>query len=827
MLKNCSLLALAFMLSVTMAAAQGQSSFGDMMGSESHDCDETQSPCKDAQTATSTRMGAADRSLPIDMMRQSPSVIRVNETQTGANRTGQARESVPAREPVIEPPTEFQKFVESSVGKRPPLFGYNLFQGVPSTFAPVDQIAVPANYVIGPGDELLIRAWGQIDVDAHVIVDRNGQIYLPKIGSVSVAGVSYGQLPDHLKASAGLVFRHFDLQVTLGQLRSIQVLVVGYAHRPGTYTVSSLSTLVNALFASGGPSNHGSMRHIEVKRGDKVISDFDMYDLLLKGDKRKDVVLLPGDVIYIPAVGPQVAIVGSVNFPAIYELRGTATLADELEVAGGLSNVADGQRVSLERVENRTTRKVDEFTLDAAGQARELHDSDLVRVFSISPKFENAITLRGNVAEPGRYAFHPGMKVRDLIPNREFLLTRGFWNNQNAAGNISNIDSRKDFGRGLESPKSPMDLATDGKRQDPALDQDQEKNAPLSQRNIGLAEDWHDQSSVAEGQSGLRNNVKRNAPDINWDYAVVQRINPNDLSTTLIPFNLGKAILEGNDSDNVPLQPGDVVTIFSQRDISVSTDHQSKFVRLEGEFHAPGVYKVSPGDTLQSLIARAGGLTEKAFVFGAEFTRESARIQQQASLDQMTRELETEVQHQAVYSAQARTDQQENLQAQAEAQRALVQKMHEVKATGRIVLEIGPTQSGADSFPNIELEDGDSLVVPNKPSTVSVVGAVYNQNSLIFHNNRRVGDYLKLSGGGTGDADMKHLFVIRADGSVLSRVNTSRTWSGGLESMRALAGDTVVVPSRLDKGAGMRAFRDWSQVISQLGLGAAAINVLK
>jgi protein involved in polysaccharide export with SLBB domain len=685
----------------------------------------------------------------------------------------------------------------------------------------LDHIAVPANYVIGPGDELLIRAWGQLDADARVRVDRNGQIYLPKVGSVCVAGISYEQLPDHLKAAFGVMFRHFDLRVTLGQLRSIQIFVVGNARRPGTYTVSSLSTLVNALFASGGPSIHGSMRHIELKRGDRVVSDFDMYDLLLKGDKSKDVVLQAGDVIYIPSVGPQVAMVGSVNFPAIYELHSTSTLAEELEVAGGLTNVADGQRVTVERIENRTTRKVDEFTLDAAGEARELHDSDLVRVFSISPRFDNAITLRGNVAEPGRYPFRPGMKVRDLIPNKEFLLTRGFWNTQNAEGN-SQVAGARAFSNTQNTEENSGPLAAQ-----PALNSNAKMQTEHVKRNATDV-DWHDQSAVAVGQGELRISVKRNAPDVNWDYAVVQRINPADLSTTLIPFNLGKAILEASDADNVSLESGDVITIFSQHDIAVPSEHQSKFVKLEGEFHAPGVYKVSPGETLRSLIARAGGLTDQAFVFGAEFTRESAQLQQQASLDHMVRDLEMESQQQAVYSAKMGQDQQQNLQAEMESQHSLIQKLQQIKATGRIVLEIAPSRTGVKAFPDVELEDGDNLIVPRKPATVNVVGAVYNQNSLLFRENRRLFDYLKLSGGGTRDADMKHIFVIRADGSVLSKTNTSGTWSGGgLEHIRAIPGDTLVIPTRLDKGSTMRGIRDWSQVIGQIGLGAAAINVLK
>ena len=193
----------------------------------------------------------------------------------------------------------------------------------------------------------------------------------------------------------------------------------------------------------------------------------------------------------------------------------------------------------------------------------------------------------------------------------------------------------------------------------------------------------------------------------------------------------------------------------------------------------------------------------------------------------MIRDMELESQRQAVYMAKASPDQQGNLQAQMEAQRALISKLHEVKATGRIVLEIGPTRTGVEAIPDIELEDGDSLVVPRKAAMVNVVGAVYNQNSLFFRENRRIADYLKLSGGGTRDADMKYMFVVRADGSVLSRTNTSGTWSASLGSMRAIPGDTIVVPARLDKGNVMRAIKDWSQVIGQIGLGAAAINVLR
>ena len=201
-------------------------------------------------------------------------------------------------------PSEFEEFVASSVGRRLPIYGHSLFDRVPTTFAPLERVPVTDDYEIGPGDEILIRAWGQIDLNGKLVVDRGGQVFLPKVGALSVAGLKYQQLPGYFRTAIGRVFRNFDLTVSMGQLRSIQVFVVGQARRPGSYTVSSLCTLVNALFASGGPSAAGSMRHIQLKRENRVVTEFDFYDLLLQGDKSKDARLLPGDVIYIPPIGP-------------------------------------------------------------------------------------------------------------------------------------------------------------------------------------------------------------------------------------------------------------------------------------------------------------------------------------------------------------------------------------------------------------------------------------------------------------------------------------------------------------------------------------------
>jgi protein involved in polysaccharide export with SLBB domain len=694
---------------------------------------------------------------------------------------------------------EFQDFVTQSVGRALPMFGYDLFTGVPTTFAPVDRVPVTPDYMIGPGDEIVLRGWGQVDIDYRAVVDRNGAINIPKVGTFNVAGLRYRDLEGHLKTSIGRIFRNFELNVTLGALRSIQVFVVGNARRPGSYTVSSLSTLVNTLFASGGPSVSGSMRHIQLKRSDKVVTEFDLYDLLLKGDKSKDLALLSGDVIYIPPIGRLVAISGSVNRPAIYETRGKTTLEDLIALAGGLTTTAAGQKVSVERIFERKVRKVDEFALDQRGLARELGDGDLIRVFALSAKFDNAVTLRGNVAAPARYPWREGLRVKDVIPDRDALIVPDYWIKRNlAVGSVIGVPGG-----------DPRTL--------PGGDLDARRTLP---------------GGVAD-QSRLRTEVKRLLPEINWDYAVIERLNPDDLTTMLIPFNLGKAVLGGDPEQNVVLRPGDVITVFSQDDIQVPVARRTKYVRVEGEFRVAGLYQTQPGETLRQLVARVGGVTPDAYFFGVEFTRERTRIEQQKQLDAMLDRMNQELERSAATKVRAALTPEDaaNVKTQADSQRALIERLRALKATGRIVLEIPPGTSSMGDLPDIVLDDNDRIFVPSRPSTVNVLGAVYTQGSFSYRPERRLDEYLRLAGGPTRDADESSIYLLRADGSVISNRQSgwlSGGWlSGGFSGTRLLPDDTIVVPERFERFSWTKELKDWTQIFSQFGIGIAAIKVLK
>jgi protein involved in polysaccharide export with SLBB domain len=723
------------------------------------------------QTQEKPKTPAGDQS-PTGEQPSSPAVV-LDDTHTlpSTNTRTLAQPSAAITSQPVEL-TDFQRLVEASLGKTLPVYGENLFENVPTTFAPIDRVPVTSDYVIGPGDELLIRAWGQIDLDIHARVDRNGAIYVPKVGNLNVAGLRYDQVQEFLKAHIGRIYQNFDLNVTLGELRSIDVFVVGQARRPGRYTVSSLSTLANAVFSSGGPSPSGSMRHIELKRGKNMVTDFDLYDLLLKGDKSKDVLLLPEDVIYISPIGPQVALGGQVNVPAIYELKTETSLGEVLQLAGGLSTTADGAKVYIEEIKNRKDRSIEEVKLDPAGLAHPLKDGDILNFSLISPRFENSVTLRGNVASPGRYPWHEGMRVDDLIPNREFLITSEYWKQQNAI----NLQAQASGGR----PSSEL------------------------------------------------NDVKRNAPEINWDYAVVQRMSTRDLSTELLPFNLGKAVLEHDESANLPLQAGDIVTIFSQTDLRVPREQQTKLVRLEGEFSAAGIYRVRPGEKLQDLVIRTGGLASSAYLYASVFTRESTRAQQQERLDMVIAQTERDIARQAAQSAQnAKTaDEAAAAKAAVEAQRASLDKLRQLRADGRIVLNLHPNDENVEAIPEIPLEDGDIFYVPSRPIVVSVVGDVYNQGSFLQQPGKTVLTYLRNAGGPTRNADKGRIFVVRANGAVVSKDAASGFWSGGFDSMVLMPGDAVVVPENVNPGAGLRAFKDWSQILFNFGLAAAAIKVL-
>jgi len=774
---------------------------------------------------------------------------------------------IPAPYRMVGPLTtksDFQQFAEDDTGHRLPVYGRRFFDQLPTTFAPVDRVPVPADYVLGPGDELLIRAWGKIDLDSRVTVDRNGQVYLPRVGMLNVAGLRYEQLDGYLHAAISVLFKDFELNVALGQLRSIQIFVLGSARQPGAYTVGSLSTLVNAVFTSGGPSATGSMRHMQLRRGDRLVADFDMYDLVQKGDKSHDVPLLPGDVIYIPPIGAQIAISGNVNEPGIYELKGETTVAAALEGAGGLTSLAGAERILLERIENHSRRRVEEFPLDASGFARLLHDGDLLRIFPLSPKFENAVTLRGNVAQPGRYVWKEGMRVSDLIPSRDFLITRDFWNRQNQptphntdhpfgrsgqsgyprTDELGNGRTRQSGNQPTNQPGDPRMGQFEDQRMDHLEDQSEDprrgqfEDEPDNQRS-GQFEDQptgrpgsqrNDVSGSSDRSGDTRATmiatVGQNNAEINWEYAVIERLDDHDLSTRLIPFRLVNAIDNRASPDNQLLRAGDVVTIFSRADLPLPVEKHASFVRVGGEVNAPGLYRVNPGETLRELVETAGGLTPHSYLYASVFTRVSTRHAQEDQLkqaaDQMQKELAARYANATPTTGQTASDQ----QIQLGLQQAALARLSSIKPTGRVVLAMKPDAATAGDIPDFSLEDGDTFYIPPRFNTVQVEGSVYNPNAFRHQAEKRLVAYLNDAGGATREADQKRIFVIHADGTVVSRQSRNDHSHGNFEKLRLLPGDAIVVPEKVRVTSKINDLLQVTQFMSQTALTAAALSVV-
>jgi protein involved in polysaccharide export with SLBB domain len=854
---------LFFVLIILLAAAleaQQQSN------SVSSDCTDSllanTSQCSGQTSEDTSPLQQQTRSaMPEDRGTQSPN-SNYSDTETLSRQTSGRNQPQTARLP-LEPLTEFQKFVASTNGQVLPIYGASLFRRVPSTFAPLDMTPVPPDYVIGPGDELRIRVWGQVSIRADVRVDRSGEVYLPQVGPVHVAGLAFSELDGHLRSAIGRVYRNFDLTADVGQIRAIQVYVSGQARRPGVYTVSSLSTLVDALFASGGPSLQGSMRHIELRRGSAVVTDFDLYNLLTNGDKSKDMKLQSGDVIFIPPAGAQVAITGSVRVPAIYELRANESLANLLADAGGVSAIAAEARVSIERIEDHRDRHAMEVAYDTSGLATPLADGDLIRVFSIAPVYRKTVTLRGNTTNPGRFAWHPGMHISDLIPDKESLITRNYWWKRSQLGlpvpeyeptqgfadlrqpaennpvtlkpapqgNMNTLDQP---GQQQNQSGQPQDQS--GQQQDlPGQQQDQSGSQlsqnPSAQQRAGSA-------SLATQQTALsgraispspRTTVQILAPEIDWNFALIERLDPETLKTNLIPFDLGKLVLQHDASQDLELQPGDAVSIFSEADIRIPLADQTKLVRLDGEFVHAGIYTVQPGETLRHLVERAGGLTPNAYIYASEFTRESTRAVQQLRIDEYVQSLDISIQRGNLAMAAAPASSAQDLASGTAAQsseRELLARLRQIRATGRIVLEFKPEASGTSVIPDIAMENGDHFVIPSTPASVNVVGAVYDQNSFLYASGLHAGAYLQLAGGPNRDADRKHEFIIRANGDVVSHAMAKGLWGSEFDKMRMNPGDTIVVPDKTFKPSAVRGIIDWSSMFSQFALGAAALSIL-
>lgn len=647
--------------------------------------------------------------------------------------------------------SEFEQFISgrtpTTISTAIQQFGYNLFTRSPSTFAPVDKVPVGPDYVIGPGDELRITIWGNIEGQWSTIVDRDGNITLPKVGILGVTGLTFQELKDTLHKQFAKYYTNFEMNVSMGNLRTIRVYLVGNAIRPGSYTISSLSTLVNALFESGGPSKKGTMRDIQLKRRGKTVARFDIYDFLLKGDKTKDIRLMPEDVIFVPPVGPLVAIAGNIKNPAIYELKGESKLSDVLSMAGGLTATAFKGRVQVQRIENHKFRTIFEGDLIDIERHLEkdfvVQDGDLVKVFAVVDT-KNTIMISGPVANPGEYGITPGVtRIRDVVA---------------LSGGVLYYAS---------------------------------KDAELTR--------------VRVTQSGPQ--------------------------TERLSIDLSKAI-HGDPQHNITMEINDYLFVRS-----VPEWQLYRTVTVGGEVKYPGVYTVQKGERLSSLLERAGGYTDKAYLRGAMFTRERVRELQQKNLEEISVRLERELLSAGASQISAATSKEEieAKRVEYEQKQRFIDSLKRLKANGRFTIRLAHLRLLKGSEYDIELEEGDILYIPTANNVVSVAGSTMFQGSFIYSENLSYKDYIEMSGGYTRNADESNIFILKADGSAMKpkssifwNSNRSR-WelaSFGETIKEVEPGDTVVVPEKIERVAWLRDIKDITQILANVALTAGVFKAL-
>ncbi len=719
-------------------------------------------------------------------------------------------------------------------------FGYDLFAGSPTTFAPVTSIPVPAQYSIGPGDEVRLQLWGKQNQQLSLTVSRDGTINIPDIGPEPVVGLTFAELKERI---ALLISEHFigvKASVSLGELRSMRVFVLGDARNPGAYTVSSLSTITNALFVSGGISKTGSLRSIQLKRNGKVVSDLDLYNLLLKGDNNNDVRLQPGDVIFVPPVGQLVGIKGEVRRPALYELKNQQALGDLLTLAGGFTADAYPKRAQLQRVDDSFNLILKDLDLSNQKDKKlNLKAGDVLTISSISDQAEGFVSLVGEAVRPGRYAWREGLRISDLINSLTFDTTR------NADYSYAlHVRDNKDQNRIAVTAFSPrkaleqkdpehnlllesrdriilLSESSAEKRQEAMssiISQLQQQTGPNQWAQIvriGGAVRFPGSYPMPEGDSlkellDAAGGLKENALLLEGEVTRYTTTDKGTGETRLLTFVPSRVLAGG---ENIKLQGRDQVLIKSVPDFATTNS-----ITLAGEVRYPGDYTFAPGDTLKDVIQRAGGLTENAFPRGSVFTRQKLRQLEAQRLQEAQERLQGDllgVQLQGNDFQGSNGDRGEQLQG-------LLKDVQDAKPVGRMVLDLAAVLSD-EQYPSILLKTGDRLTVPEIPQAVTVFGEVQFPTSHLHMAGLTVDDYLERSGGPTRQADESRVYVVKADGSVM--LPEKSAWFGG-RSQQLQPGDTVIMPIDVDRLNQLELWTNVSQIVYQMALGAAAVGNL-
>lgn len=714
-------------------------------------------------------------------------------------------------------------------------FGYDLFAGEPSTFAPATDIPIPVDYVVGPGDTIELQLFGNQNALYSLVVTREGVLNFPELGPITVAGLQFSDLRSTLQQRVSEQMIGVRSSITMGRLRSIRIFILGDAYRPGSYTVSALSTMTNALFVSGGIHTIGSLRNIQLKRNGELVTTLDLYDLLLKGDTSGDSRLQPGDVIFIPPIGRTVGVDGEVKRPAIYELRNEQSAEDLLKLAGGLRPTAYPKASQIERIDERRVRIIVDIDLNtSAGLATRIRADDVIRVYSVLEKKEDIVLVSGHVYREGAFQWQPGMRLTDLISSLDYLRPKADPNyvliRREIANSLRIEVLSADLSAALASPGAADDVLLRPRdelqvfdfarnrsdRMRPIIDELRVQGNHASPAQIVSVRGLVRTPGTFPLEKGMRigDLIRASGQLDEAAYLLDAELTRYNVSTgqyretELISIDLTSA-MAGNDSTNVLLAPHDILNVKK-----IPQWDDLEVVDIVGEVRFPGKYPIRRGEYLSSVLVRAGGLTDVAFPEGAIFLREDLRDRELEQLSDLADRLEGEV----AAAAGAQPSDPDS----AAARSALLEQVKTTQATGRLVIDLPQIMAREDSSSlDIVLQDGDQLLVPKHSQTVTVVGEVQFPTSHIYESDVSRGRFIERSGGMTFNADKKRIYVVRANGSVVA--NSGSRFFRGRETNTIRPGDTIVVPLDADRISQLTLWTNVTTILYSMAVAAAAV----
>ena len=750
---------------------------------------------------------------------------------------------------------------ESRRNRAPQPFGYELFSGVPNTFAPATDIPIPADYVIGPGDNVRVQLFGNQNQTFTLLVSRDGTINFPKLGPIVTTGLRFDQLQSMLEERVGREMIGTTASISLGRLRSIRVFVLGDVSHPGSYTVSSLSTMTHALFLSGGVSNVGSLRRVELKRSGELVQTLDLYKFLLAGDSSADLRLQPGDVVFVPPVGARVTVEGEVKRPAIYEVKQERSLADVLALAGGQMASSDKTYVEVERIAAGSERKVLNFDVAKSSDlSASVQDGDIVRVRRVSRQISNEIKVTGYVKYPGTYPWsenrdlstvlkQAGLKASDA--DAEIYLPIGLIQRTDKTSGVRDfVDfNLADYAGDAPSsllPLEPNDMVIVFSRADISYISSFEVEATLTGSRISAANNCSallDLRQLVNSQRAARflkvlsseslvrtadsTRARMRCPDIFQEIpgalpALLDRgvgVYGEVLRPGLYPVAKGASLplvlqaaagptaesdpknveyvsyeetvakgraryqkldLTGADIQAYRISSGDTLNLRP-----IYLDQEVGSIRLMGEVRFPGTYGVIRGETLSQVFARAGGLTENAYPYGAVFTRENARKAEAASFKRAARDLQ-----EAAVTAISGNAGKSDAASTAAFFDSVVKRLENATPVGRVVVQADPAMLKVRPEQDVIIEPGDVLVIPKRPTSVAVAGQVLNPGSLAFESGLSATGYIDRAGGIGQAANKKGAFIVFPDGTA-KPLNIS-SWNFSRQDVPP--GSLIIVP---------------------------------